>query len=293
MRKKLFHVRENREHPLKDDKILTSWNGLMIAALSIGFKVIENPDYLEASKNAADCILKYLKDKQGRLLRRYRQGDAAFAAYLEDYAFLVWGLVELYEATFEVHYLEDALNLNQEMIDMFWDRDNGGFYFSGKGNERLITKTKEIYDGALPSGNSVAALNLMRLGRITGNLDLEKKAEEIIIHFSKQVREVPMAHSQLLSAIDFMVGPSLEIVVIGDPNLETTREMISLIRREFIPNKVLIFLPAGKEHERIYTLAPFLNNMKPVANHPTVYICEQYSCKQPITEISDLKKALS
>jgi uncharacterized protein YyaL (SSP411 family) len=264
----------------------------MIAALSLGFKVMENSDYLAASKNAADFILRNLRDKQGRLLRRYREGEAAFAAYLEDYAFLVWGLVELYEATFEVHYLEEAIRLNQEMIDRFWDNDNGAFYFSGKGNERLIINTKEIYDGALPSGNSVAALNLMRLARITADLDLEKMAERIVIHFSEQVREMPMAHTQLLSAIDFMVGPSLEIIVTGDPNLEKTREMISLIRRKFIPNKVLIFLPAGKKNERIDTLAPFLKDMKPVPNLPTVYICEQYSCKQPITEISDLKKAL-
>ncbi len=155
------------------------------------------------------------------LLRRHRQGDAAYPGYLDDYAFLTWGLIELYEATFKISYLEEAIALNQAMIDIFWDKEDGGLYFTGKGNELLITRSKRIYDGALPSGNSVAALNFLRLGRMTGNVDLEQRAEQLTQAFSEQVKDQPMAYTQLLIALDFMVGPSQEIVIAGDPAPET------------------------------------------------------------------------
>jgi uncharacterized protein YyaL (SSP411 family) len=158
-RKVLFDLRKKRVHPLKDDKILTSWNGLMIAAFAKGYEALGNEAYAEAAKRAAGFILQNLRTADGRLLRRYRHGDAAYPGYLDDYAFLVWGLIELYEATFEVSYLEEAVALNKAMIDIFWDKQGGGLFFTGKGNEPLITQSKEIYDGALPSGNSVAVLN--------------------------------------------------------------------------------------------------------------------------------------
>ncbi len=154
-RHRLYQVREKRVHPLKDDKVLTSWNGLMIAAFAKGYQVFGDQEYADAAKRAADFVLKNLKATDGRLLRRYRQGDAAYPAYLDDYVFLVWGLIELYEATFDVSYLEEAVTLNSAMVDIFWDKQDGGLYFTGTGNEQLITRSKEIYDGAIPSGNSV------------------------------------------------------------------------------------------------------------------------------------------
>jgi uncharacterized protein YyaL (SSP411 family) len=172
---RLFDLREKRVHPLKDDKILTSWNGLMITAFAKGYQGFGDQAYADAAGNAAQFILGNLKRADGRLLCRYRQGEGAHPGYLDDYAFLTWGLIELYEASFKISYLEEAIALNEAMIDIFWDRQGSGFYFTGKGNEPLITRSKEVYDGALPSGNSVAALNLLRLGRLTGNTDLEKK----------------------------------------------------------------------------------------------------------------------
>ncbi|MBW1674870.1 MAG: thioredoxin domain-containing protein, partial [Deltaproteobacteria bacterium] len=222
-RKKLFAIRKRRIHPQKDDKILTAWNGLMIA---------------DAARMAADFILKNLKTPNGRLLRRYRQGDAAYPGYLDDYAFLIAGLLDLYEATFEVSYLKEAIELNESMVDIFWDKKDGGLYFTGQGNESLITRSKEVYDGALPSGNSVAALNFLRLSRMTGNIQLEQKADQLIRAFSEQAADQPMAFTQLLIALDFMIGPSQEIVVVGDPSLTNTQAMIHAVQRRFLPNKV-------------------------------------------------------
>ena len=159
-REKLFDAREKRIHPLKDDKIITSWNGLMIAAFAKGYQVLGEQRYADAARKSAQFILKKLRNPEGRILRRFREKEVAFPGYLEDYAFLVWGLLELYEATFEIDYFEEAVIINNDMIELFWDEKEGGFFYSGKGNETLIAQRKEVYDGALPSGNSVAALTM-------------------------------------------------------------------------------------------------------------------------------------
>lgn len=291
-RDRLFDVRKKRVHPLKDDKILTSWNGLMIAALAKGYQVFADPKYADAAQRAVAFVLKGLRTADGRLLRRYRQGDAAYPGYLDDYAFLVWGLIELYEATFDVSYLEEAVTLNKAMIDIFWDKQGDGLYFTGKGNEPLIARSKEIYDGALPSGNSVAALNFLRLSRLTGNVNLEQRAAQLMQAFARQVTDQPMAYTQLLIALDFMVGPSQEIVIAGDPALETTQSMINAIRRRFLPNKVVLLRPEGADGKRLALLAPFVEAMVSANNQPAVYICEQYTCQAPIKDVGQLESAL-
>ena len=291
-RQQLFVVRGKRIHPLKDDKIITSWNGLMIAALAKASQALGDQAYADAARKAADFISKNLRTADGRLLRRYRQGDAAYPGYLDDYAFLVWGLIELYEATFDVSYLEEAVSLNEEMIDVFWDKKSGGLFFTGRGNESLITQNKEIYDGALPSGNSVAALNFLCLGRMTGNISLEKKYEQLIRYFSGQIAKHPMAYTQLLAALDFMVGPSKEIVITGDRTLNSTQAMIAAVHRRFLPNKVLLFRPQGLEGKRLVSLSPFIEPMAPMNQQPTVFLCEQYTCQTPITDVDQLNSAL-
>ena len=291
-RRLLFMSREKRVHPLKDDKIITSWNGLMIAALAKGYRALGDELHIDAAKHAASFILEKLRKPDGQLFRRYRQGDVAYPGYLDDYSFLVWGLIELYEATFDMSYLEDAVEIDQAMIDLFWDEAGGGFYFTGKGNEKLITRSKEIYDGALPSGNSVAALNLMRLGRMTGNIDLEKKADELTRAFSRSIATYPVGHSQFLSALDFMVGPGFEIVIAGDPAVEATTAMIGVVNSMFLPNKVLLLRPEGEGSNRLSSLAPFVEALRPIDQQPTVYVCERYACKFPITDVENLKLAI-
>jgi uncharacterized protein YyaL (SSP411 family) len=288
----LFDVRNKRVHPLKDDKILTSWNGLMIGAFAKGYQVFGDKAYADAGRRAARFILRNLRTADGRLLRRYRDGEAAYAAYLDDYAFFVWGLIELYEATFEISYLEEAIALNEAMIDILGDEQGGGLFFTGKGNEPLITRSKEIYDGALPSGNSVAALNLLRLSRVTGNIDLEKRAEQLTRAFATQVMDHPMAYTQLLVALDFMIGPSQEIVIAGDPANKVTRAMIRAVRRKFLPNKVVLLHPDGPEGKRLEALSPFCEGMRPINQEPTVYVCEQYACQAPVKDVDELEAVL-
>lgn len=291
-RDRLFDVRNRRVHPLKDDKILTSWNGLMIAALAKGYRVLGDRAYADAARRAAAFILKNLRRADGRLLRRYRQNDVAYPGYLDDYAFLVWGLIELYEATFEISWLEEAIALNEAMIDIFWDEQDGGLFFTGKGNETLITRSKEIYDGALPSGNSVAALIFLRLGRMTGNVNLEKRAEQLTRVFATQIKDHPMAYTQLLVALDFMIGPSHEIVIAGNPAHELTQAMIEALHRKYLPNKVVLLHPDGPEGKRLEALSPFCEGMRPINQGPRVYVCEQYTCKTPIQELEQLESAL-
>ena len=291
-REKLYPVREKRVHPLKDDKILTSWNGLMIAALAKGAQAMQDPAFSGVAGRAADFILGQMRTPQGRLYRRYREGEVAIPGFLEDYAFLVWGLIELYEATFQVRYLEEAVHLNQMMIEYFWDEERGGFYFSGRENETLITRPKELYDGATPSGNSVAALNLLRLARMTGKTDLENKTERLLGAFAAAAAEAPMAFTQFLNFLDFYLGPSQEIVLAGDPNWETSRAMGAEIQRRFLPNKVLLFRPEGEAGKRLASLCPFVEGMHATGQKATAYLCEGYACKTPLTDPTALLSSL-
>ncbi|MCP5116850.1 MAG: thioredoxin domain-containing protein, partial [bacterium] len=170
----MFEVREKRVHPYKDDKVLTDWNGLMIAALARAARVFDDPACLAAAEKAMSFNRKEMRTDQGRLLHRYREGSAGIDGGVDDYAFMVWGLIELYQSSFDSSWLKEALELNRLMLDLFWDEEHGGFYVSADDAESLIVRQKEGYDGAIPSGNSVAMLNLVRLGRITADPELER-----------------------------------------------------------------------------------------------------------------------
>jgi uncharacterized protein len=200
-RKKLFNHRDKRIHPYKDDKILTSWNGLMIAAMAMGGRVLGNKKYTEAAERAVDFIYSKLIREDGRLLARYRDGEAAFPAYVNDYAFLTWGLIELYKATNDSKYIDKAVSLTEDLLKYFWDEENGGLYIYGSDSEKLIIRPKEVYDGATPSGNSVSAVNLLRLENITNNNRFKEKAEDILKAFSLNIGEIPMAHTFSLIAL--------------------------------------------------------------------------------------------
>lgn len=200
-RQRLFEAREKRIKPLKDDKVLTSWNGLMIAALGMGSRILNNPQYLQAAQKAADFILVNLRSQDGRLLARYREGEALYNAYAADYAFLIWGLLEVFEAGGDRHYLEKAQDLNKEFIELFWDENEGGFFFYGSDSEELLIRPKESYDGAMPSDNAVAAFNLLHLHRLTGDAGLDEKARKQIQYFAGTVADNPGAHTFWLQAI--------------------------------------------------------------------------------------------
>lgn len=285
-REKLFAVREKRIHPHKDDKILTAWNGLMIAAFAKGARAFNEPRFAQVAVHATDFILNVLRDNKGTLLRRHRQGESAIPGYLDDYAYFVWGLIELYETTFETKYLKTAIEIHMNMIENFWDEKGGGFFFSGKKNEQLIAQSKEIYDGAAPSGNSVALLNLLRLGRITGNQNLEKMAEQIMQTFGETIRQYPSGYTQFLCALDFALGPTKEIVIAGEPDQKDTERILVEIGKRFLPRKVLLL--RSQKDRTLEEIAPFVKEHKSIDNKATVYMCENYACKSPTHDVDKI-----
>ena len=292
-RNKLFQHRKTRIHPQKDDKVLTDWNGLMIAAMSKAGTLLQEPKYIQAATKAADFVLEKLRSEDGRLLKRYRTGSAGLPAHLEDYAFFTWGLLNLYEATFEIRYLQAAIELNELAIQHFWDSKTGGFYMTADDGEKLLVRHKELYDGAIPSGNSVAALNLLRISRITGNTELEDRAAKLMQAFSGDVEKSPYNYTQLMLALDFATGPSLEIVISGDLKDPRTQELIQAIHQEYIPNKVLVHRPS-KDASKIVKIAPYTENQRPASDgSPRVFVCQNFECKQPVKEVEKLMAILT
>ena len=293
VRKKLYNYREGRIHPDKDDKILTDWNGLMIAALAKGARTLDERQYGEAAKRAADFILKNMRTSDGRLLHRYRDGQATIQAHVDDYAFLIWGLLELYEANFQVGYLRAIIELNKDLIDHYWDEDKGGFYFIADDAEEILVRQKSIYDGAVPSGNSVAMLDLLRLGRITANPDYEEKAAQIARTFSMNIKRSPSLHTQFMVAMDFWIGPSYEIVIIGNSRAKDTKEMLEALRKHFIPNKVVILKDAKSKSPEIIRIAEFTKYQTSIDGKATAYVCADYKCKMPTTDVSKMLELLN
>jgi uncharacterized protein YyaL (SSP411 family) len=285
---KLSVRRNERVRPHRDDKILTDWNGLVIAALAKGAQAFDEPRYAEAAEHAMNFVLQSICTSDGRLLHRYRDGEAALAAHLDDYAFLIWGLIELYETTFETRYLETALRLNDEVIQHFWDSDAGGFYFTADDAEKLLLRKKEFYDGAIPSGNSVAAYNLLRLRHLTDDADLEKRTAKVGRAFSPLVNQSPLAYTQFLVALDFALGPSYEVVIAGSSKARDTGAMLRAIRSQFVPNKVVILRPTEEEAPEIVHLATYTEPQLSIDGKATAYVCLDYQCKIPTTDIQEM-----
>ncbi|MGI6712122.1 MAG: thioredoxin domain-containing protein [Bacillota bacterium] len=286
-REKLFQAREKRIHPFKDNKILTSWNGLMIAALAFAAHVFDDSSYCQAAEKATDFIFNQLSREDGRLIARYRDGEAAHLAYVDDYAFMTWGLIELYQATFKAEHLKKALYLAEELVRLFWDTEQGGCFFYGNDGEQLIYRPKEIYDGAIPSGNSVTALNFLRLARMTGNHRWEELASQIFQAFGHPVKNQPTAHCHLLMALHFALGPSQEIIISELLTEKDNGKMIDALRREFMPHTVI--LSADKALEEI---VPFVKHYTPVNNKTTAYICQGFACQTPITDINEMRQRI-
>jgi uncharacterized protein YyaL (SSP411 family) len=291
-RKGLFDYRANRVRPHRDDKIMVDWNGLMIAALAKGAQVLDEPKLAETAARAVDFILGTMRTSEGRLLHRYRDGQAAIPAYLGDHAFLIWGLLELYEVTFEVRYLRVAMELTGEMIAHFWDERDGGFYSTADDAEQILIRRKEIDDAAVPSGNSVAMWNLLRLARISGNADYEDKAQRIGRSFSGIVRRLPSAFAQLLVGADFGVGPAYEVVIAGDPAAEDTKAMLRALRTHFLPNKVVILRPSNEQTPEITRVAEFTRYQTSVDGRATAYVCQDFSCRFPTRDIERMLELL-
>jgi uncharacterized protein YyaL (SSP411 family) len=290
-RQKLYDAREKRIHPLKDDKILTDWNGLMIAALAKGAQAFGSIKYAEAAERAITFVLSTLQTADGRLLHRYKDGEAAIGGYLDDYAFLVWGLLEFYEATFKIRYLSEALRLQDAMIKHFWDKEDGGFFYTSDDSEKILTRYKEIHDGAIPAGYSIAFLNLIRLARMTGKTDYEEKAAALAKAFSSDQEGIPSQNTMFLTGMDFLFGPSYKIVIVGNLESPETKSMLQAVNTCFIPNKVVLL---KKETDpKLENMISFVKDMKTVDRRTTAYICRNFVCQKPLTEVKEVLRYLT
>jgi len=282
IRKIIYEHREKRIHPFKDDKILTDWNGLMIASLSRAGRAFHNQYFISLSERCSEFILNNLLISEAKLLHRFRDGDSSLEAHVDDYSFFVSGLIELYQTTFKTDYLEHAIKLTNYAISEFWDSELGGFFFTGKDSETILARTKEYYDGAIPSGNSVFISNLLFLSRITGNIDYENKANQLLFSFSGSLDQVPYIYCSALAGYTFISSKSFEIVVVEGEN--DINDFISELNYHYIPNKVVIVMN-DRNKDQLIKLAPYLETYTHNNHQSMIYICRNFVCELPI-EIS-------
>ncbi len=292
-RAKLYAARERRARPDLDDKILTDWNGLMIAALARGGAVLGEATYTDAAERAAGFLLGTMRPDDGGLFHRYRDGEAGVSGFLDDYAFLVWGLIELYETTFKPAYLRHAVELTDEMLARFEDTERGGCYFTPEGADDVLVRRKSFEDGAMPSGNSVAMFNLVRLGRLTGRTDLEDRADRLGRAASTSVNQVPIGFTHLLSALDFALGPTHEVVIVGDPDASGTQAALELLRGAFRPNTVIVLKSPDRRDSPVVEIAPFTRNMATLEGQPTIYVCRGHRCERPTADLDEMRALLA
>lgn len=285
---KLLRRRKERVTPLTDDKILVDWNGLMIAAMAKAGRVLNNSKYLEAARKATEFILKEMRTEEGGLYHRYRQSEADIDAYSTDYAFLVWGLIELYESTFDPNYLSISKQLLTFLETHFWDKDNGGFYLSADFSEELMVRQKPAFDGSLPSANSVAAYVFLRLARLLGNYELENVAEEILAAFGKQIEARPTSHTMMLVALEYLLGVSREVVLVGTRNSQDLQAMISALQQKFLPSVSVLVKDDESISEKLASVAPFTEHFDSVNKLATAHVCINQNCKFPTTNLDEM-----
>ena len=282
----LRQARDLRIHPFKDDKILAGWNGLMIAAMAMAGRILDAPRFTAAGHSAARFVLGNMRRPDGRLLARYRDRSAAIPAFLDDYAFLTWGLLELYQTDFQADDLASALTLSRDLLRYFWDEEKGGCFLSGSDGEKLFSRSKEIHDGAMPSGNSVTALNFLRLARLTADPLWEDKARQILTAFGGAVSGHPSSHCHLLMALQLSVGPAREVVIAGE-DLTARRWLKNAIRDLFLPESVFLITS-----DALKKLLPFYQDYQALGGSPTAYICSGFTCQPPLTDGELLRQKL-
>ena len=296
-RSKLCEVREQRIKPGRDEKILTAWNGMMLASFGEAAAILDREDYLDVARRNARFVLDNLRT-DGLLLRTYKDGKAKLNAYLEDYAFLSDGLLTLYEVSGELEWFKETLAIVNKMIEEFWDDKEGGFFYTGKSHEALIVRSKDYFDNATPSGNSVAAEVLLSLATLTDNEDYRRRAVTILRQVAEPMRRYPQGFGEMLCALDHHLGTPKEIAIVGDPELDETRALHREVWRHYLPNKVVAQSAPGESSSatsgsRAYELIPLLRDRGLVNGRPTAYVCENYVCREPVTEPTKLAAQLS
>ncbi len=283
----LLQARNRRVRPLLDDKVLTDWNGLMVAALARASISLDDPALRNAAAAATSFVFEKLVDSNGRLVHRYRDGQAAIDAYLGDYSFFIFGLLELYHATFEPNYLKEALRLNKIILEHFVDPQTGTLMLTADDSERLLYRAQNNYDGAIPAAASVAFINMLRLFAITGDPSLNAATDRIAGGFSEDLLRAPASHSMFLAGLDWALGPSMEIVIVGDPSAPDTMAMLSTVNGIYSPNKVVL-LKGKPFSEELTKLAPFTENQRMKDNKATAYVCIHNTCSFPVNDVDKL-----
>jgi uncharacterized protein YyaL (SSP411 family) len=287
IREKLFRYRKQRIHPLKDDKILVDWNGLMITAFSLGSRILNNPEYARAAEESAQFILTKMRDDRGRLFHRFRDGQLAIEAQAADYAFLINGLLNLYQATFNLAYAEEAAALQEKMQQDFWDPDKGGFFSTANASEVLPVRPKELYDGAIPSANSVSLLNLLWLARLTGDPKWDNHAHEQLRTFAGTVKAQPSAFSFFLLGVDFILRPGQEVVIAADPEKTEAQQMLAALNLNFAPHKVAL-VKSNQNAERLAKFAGYTDGLQLVKGKATAHVCKGFACKEPTSDVQTM-----
>jgi len=291
--RRLLEARSKRVRPHLDDKILTAWNGLMISAFALGGAALNEPVYATAAYRAAEFLIARMYDSQtGILLRRYRQGDALISGFLDDYALFTQSLLDLYEAQFDRRHLDLAIRLTGKQRELFEDRQHGAFFSAVESDASLVLRVKEDYDGAEPSGNSVAALNLLRLAQITGRAEFREPAEKLIAAFGPRISAAPVAVPQLLVACEFLLGEPRQIVIVGDRGAPDTLSLLETVRSRFLPNRILLLLDCEETRNALAAGIPALTAMSRIDGRAAAYVCRDYTCQLPVSEAGALTELL-
>jgi uncharacterized protein YyaL (SSP411 family) len=286
----LLQTRASRIAPATDDKVLAAWNGLAIAALADAETALRTGESVAAAAQAADFVLTRMRRGDGRLLRSWREGTAGGPAYLDDYALMADGCLALYEATFETRWFREARSLADDMVRLFEDQENGGFFLVGSDAEELVVRPKDLYDNAVPSGNSAAAGVLLRLARFTGEPAYEDAAISALRLVLDGMRRAPTGFGHALCALDFAVGPVKEVAIVGDPEGEDTQALIGVVRERFRPNVVVAVAAPGDAEAAV--AIPLLRDRPRIEEKATAYVCERFACKLPVTDPAGLRHQL-
>ena len=289
----LLEARYQRARPHLDDKVLTAWNGLMISAFARGGAILEEPRYAAAARRAAEFLVARVYDSQsGALLRRWRQGEAAIPAFLDDYALFAQGLLDLYEAQFDRRDLELAIRLTEKQMELFEDPEHGAFFSSAADDRSLVMRVKEDYDGAEPSGNSVAAMNLLRLAGFTNRAGFRESAEKTLAAFASRLAAAPSALPQMLAACEWLLGEPREIVLVGDRRDAGTEALLRALHSRFVPNRVVMLVDSPEARRALAAGIPSIEFMEKVEGRASAYVCRNYACQLPVTESEKLAELI-
>jgi hypothetical protein len=289
----LLAAREKRPRPHLDDKVLTSWNGLMISAFAKGGAVLDDPRYADAARRAAEFLIdRMYQPESGILLRRYREGDAAIPGFLDDYALFAQALLDLYETQFDRRHLDLALRLTEKQRELFEDTAQGAFFSSQDGDSELVLRVKEDYDGAEPSGNSVALGNLLRLAQSTDREDLRASAERLLAAFAARLTAAPVALPQMLAACEFRLGQPRQIILVGDRDAADTKALLRALHARFVPHRIVLLVDSPEARAALSAAIPAIAAMDKVDGHASAYVCRDYTCQLPVNTAERLDELI-